>query len=135
MKATTASDVVDVFLALPQEEQEEIFQIGAAFRLVDLRKQLALAEENIGRFEARYGMTLDELENQGLPEDADYQMHEDYVEWHYWVSVRDKTRQMLNNAPPPQTSDHLPSPQTRGLEGQLSKLGRNLPGRRYERDS
>jgi len=96
MKATTVSDVVDVFLALPQEEQEEIFQIGAAFRLVDLRKQLALAEENIGRFEARYGMTLDELENQGLPEDADYQMHEDYVEWHYWVSVRDKTRQMLN---------------------------------------
>jgi hypothetical protein len=62
MKATTVSDVVDVFLALPQEEQEEIFQIGAAFRLVDLRKQLALAEENIGRFEARYGMTLDELE-------------------------------------------------------------------------
>jgi|GEM_PF-2355536 len=52
MKTPAVSDVVDVFLALPQEEQEEIVQIGAAFRLVDLRKQLALAEENIGRFEA-----------------------------------------------------------------------------------
>ncbi len=95
MKTPALSNVVDVFLALPEEEQAEIFQIGAAFRRVDLQKRLAWAQENVRRFETHYGMTLEELESKGLPEDAGPEMHEDYVEWHYWVRVRDQTQQML----------------------------------------
>lgn len=96
MKTSVVSSVVDVFLALPEEEQTEIFQIGAAFRSLDLQKRLAHAQENVRRFETRYGMTLEELEREGLPEDASPEMHEDYVEWHYWVRVREKTQQMLD---------------------------------------
>ncbi len=96
MSISAVSRVVDVFLALPEEEQEEIFQIGASFRRVDLQKRLARAQENVRRFESRYGMTLEELERKGLPEDAGHEMHEDYIEWHYWVNVREKTQQMLN---------------------------------------
>jgi len=31
-----------------------------------------------------------------LPEDADYEMHEDYIEWHYWPRVREKTQNTLD---------------------------------------
>lgn len=95
-KTPTLLDVSAVFATLPREDQEEIFNIGAAFRLVDLKKRLTEAQENVRRFEAKYGTTLDVLESKGLPEDADYEMHEDYIEWHYWTRVREKTQNTLN---------------------------------------
>jgi hypothetical protein len=36
------------------------------------------------------------LESEGLPEDADYEMHEDYIEWHYWARIRGKTQNTLD---------------------------------------
>ncbi len=95
-KTLTLSNVSDVFSILPQEDQEEIFNIGTAFRLLDLQKRLAQAQENVREFEAKYGTTLDVLESEGLPEDADYEMHEDYIEWHYWARVREKTQNTLD---------------------------------------
>jgi hypothetical protein len=50
----------------------------------------------VRRFEAKYGTTLDMLESRGLPEDADYEMHEDYIEWHYWARVGEKTQDTLD---------------------------------------
>jgi len=96
VKTPAVSNVTDIFLTLPREEQEEIFNIGATFRLIDLRKQLSRAQGNIKRFETKYGMTLEELESKGLPEDASYEMHEDYIEWHYWAKVREKTQNTLD---------------------------------------
>ena len=95
VKTPIVSNVADVFLTLPREEQEEIFNIGATFRLLDLRKRLSHAQENVKRFETKYSMTLEELESKGLPEDAGYEMHEDYIEWHYWAKVREKTQNTL----------------------------------------
>ena len=95
-KTLTLSNVSDVFSILPQEDQEEIFNIGTAFRLLDLQKRLAHAQENVRGFEVKYGTTLDMLESEGLPEDADYEMHEDYIEWHYWARVREKTQGTLD---------------------------------------
>lgn len=95
-KTLTLSKVSDVFATLPREDQEEIFNIGTAFTLLDLQKRLAHAQENVRKFEAKYGTTLDILESKGLPEDADYEMHEDYIEWHYWARVRDKTQNTLD---------------------------------------
>ena len=96
IKTLTLSNVSDVFTTLPQEDQKEIFNIGTAFRLLDLQKRLAHAQENVRGFEAKYGTTLDMLESEGLPEDADYEMHEDYIEWHYWARVREKTQNTLD---------------------------------------
>ena len=95
-KTLTLSNVSDVFATLPREDQKEIFNIGTAFRVLDLQKRLAQAQDNVGRFEAKYGTTLDTLESEGLPEDASYEMHEDYIEWHYWARVREKTQDTLD---------------------------------------
>ena len=59
-------------------------------------KRLVHAQENVRKFEAKYGTTPDILESKGLPEDADYEMHEDYIEWHYWARVRQKTQNTLD---------------------------------------
>ena len=96
MSTKTLTPVSDVFATLPREDQREIFNIGTAFRLLDLQKRLAHAQENVREFEAKYRTTLDVLESKGLPEDADYEMHEDYIEWHYWARVREKTQDTLN---------------------------------------
>ncbi len=95
-KTPSLSNVSEVFAILPREDQEEIFNIGTAFRVLDLQKRLAQAQENVRKFEAKYGTTLDVLEREGLPEDADYEMHEDYIEWHYWARVREKTQNTLD---------------------------------------
>lgn len=96
IKTLTLSNVSDIFTTLPREDQKEIFSIGTAFRLLDLKKRLAQAQENVRGFEAKYGTTLDMLESEGLPENADYEMHEDYIEWHYWARVREKTQNTLD---------------------------------------
>jgi len=96
MSIKTFTPVSDVFATLPREDQKEIFNIGTAFRLLDLQKRLAHAQENVRGFEAKYGTILDILESEGLPEDADYEMHEDYIEWHYWARVREKTQDTLD---------------------------------------
>jgi hypothetical protein len=95
-KPLTLSNVSDVFATLPREDQEEIFNISTAFRLLDLQKRLAQAQENVKKFEAKYDTTLDVLESEGLPQDAGYEMHEDYIEWHYWERVREKTQNTLD---------------------------------------
>ncbi len=85
-----------IFHSLPPEEQTEILSIGAAFRRLSLEKQLARAQSKVQEFEARYHTTLDQLEVEGLPDDADYAMHEDYIEWHYWSRVLERTRKTLD---------------------------------------
>jgi hypothetical protein len=46
-------------------------------------------------FQARYQTTLNQLEAEGLPDDADCAMH-DYVEWHYWSRVLEQTQSTLD---------------------------------------
>ena len=70
--------------------------IGAAFRCLSLKKQLAWAKSKMQEFEARYHTTLDQLEADGLPDEADYAMHKDYIEWYYWSRVMERTRKTLD---------------------------------------
>lgn len=72
---------------LSGEEQNAVITHGAAIRLSDLRKRLFLAESKVRRFEEKYQTTLIQLDTDGLPEQADYEMHEDYIMWHHWNSV------------------------------------------------
>lgn len=93
MSASTALQLEKKFLALPQGEREAIIAHGAAIRLSDLRQRLFLAKSKVKSFEETYGMTLEELDHKGLPDDAGYAMHEDYVMWHHWSAAIDR----LNN--------------------------------------
>jgi hypothetical protein len=95
-KTMLESEVLDrVFHSLPPDDRAEILSIGAAFRRLSLEKRLARAQAKVQAFEARHHTTLDQLEASGLPDDADYAMHEDYVEWHYWSRVLEQTRKTL----------------------------------------
>jgi len=84
-----------LFSFLPQGERAAIISYGVAIRLSDLRKRLFLAESKVRHFEEKFQTTLAELEAEGLPDDADWEMHEDYILWHHWAEVIGKTREAL----------------------------------------
>ena len=81
--------------SLPQGERTAIISYGIAIRLSDLRKRLFLAESKVKHCEGKYQTTLAELDAEGLPDDADWEMHEDYILWRHWAEVIGKTREAL----------------------------------------
>jgi hypothetical protein len=89
------TQVEKTFLSLPREERETIISHGTALRLSDLRKRLFLAESKVRHFEEKYKVTLAQLDTDGLPDDADYEMHEDYIMWHHWAEVADKIKKSI----------------------------------------
>jgi hypothetical protein len=89
-------DVMDI-AELPVREMLSILRQGSVLRLPHLEGRLRQAREHVNRFEAAYGMTLDELRTQGLPDDADYRMHEDFIEWEYWHDVLNETELVVTN--------------------------------------
>jgi hypothetical protein len=84
------TQVEKTFLSLPREERESIISHGTALRLSDLRKRLFLAESKVRHFEEKYKLPLAQLDADGLADDADYEMHEDYIMWHHWAAAADK---------------------------------------------
>lgn len=85
-------DVEKAFLALSPQEREAVISYGVALRLSDLKKRLFLAESKLRHFEEKYRTTLDRIEANGLADDADYQMHEDYLMWRHWSGVADRAK-------------------------------------------
>ncbi len=57
-----------------------------------MRKRLFLAESKIQHFEEKHQTTLARLDAQGLPDDAGYKLHEDYIMWHHWAEVAVQVR-------------------------------------------
>lgn len=75
MDTNNKTQLESTFSLLRDEERETIISLGAALRLSYLKKRL---------FQEQYGITLTQLDARGLPDDADYRMHEDCVMWHHW---------------------------------------------------
>jgi hypothetical protein len=88
---TTRMD--EEFLSLSLSERKAIISHGTALRLSDLRKRLFLAENKVRYFEEKYGTTLSLLEDTGLPNEAGYEMHEDYIMWRHWAGVAEKAKE------------------------------------------
>ncbi len=89
-------NVLDI-TELPVEELASILRQGAILRLPYLENRLLQAKEQVNRFEAEYGTTLDLLRTRGLPDDADYKLHEDFIEWEYWGDVLEQTGVTVRN--------------------------------------
>ena len=89
-------NVMDI-AELPAQEMISILRQGSVLRLPYLEERLRHAQEHVRRFEAAYAVTLEELRAQGLPEDADYQAHEDFIEWEYWHDVLRETGTIIKN--------------------------------------
>jgi len=87
--------VEKTFLSLPREERESIISHGTALRLFGLRKRLFLAEGKVRHFEEKYQVALAQLDADGLPDDADYEIHEDYIMWHHWAAVADEIKKNI----------------------------------------
>ena len=47
--------------------------------------------------ECKRRFKADELVPETPPDDADWEMHEDYILWHHWVEVIGKTREALSS--------------------------------------
>lgn len=77
----------ELFQALSVEEQNAVLSHGAAIRLSNLKQRLFLAQSKVRHFEEKYQTVLVQLETDGLPEQADYEMHEDYIMWRHWDNV------------------------------------------------
>lgn len=95
MNLTVDTPIEKSFLALPPAERATIIRHGVALRLSDLRKRLFLAESKVQSFEAQYGTSLARLDSEGLPDDASFEMHEDYIMWHHWTDAAQTARQDL----------------------------------------
>ena len=97
MDTDVRTQIEKTFLTLPPEERDAIISHGVALRLSNLRKRLFLAESKVRHFEEKYKVTLAQLDADGLPDDADYEMHEDYIMWHHWAAVADRTKKDITS--------------------------------------
>lgn len=95
MTQTSVETIEEAFSSLGTEVRANIITHGAAFRLSDLRNRLLLAQSKIEQFQAKYGRSLADIERDGLPDDAGYEMHEDYIFWHYWSEAAEKAEKEI----------------------------------------
>jgi hypothetical protein len=95
VKYNTDINIENQFLSLPLEERTAVISSGAAVRFSYLKNRLFLAESKIRFFEEKYNVKLSELEEQGLPDDADYEIHEDYIMWCHWTEVFTKVSEQI----------------------------------------
>jgi len=95
MNALMTRQIEELFSSLGSEEKVNIISHGVALRLSDLRKWLDLAESRVRHFEEKYGVALISLEREGLPNASDFEAHEEYIMWHHWVEVVEKTKNRI----------------------------------------
>ena len=81
---------------IPTQELASILKQGAILRLPYLEGRLLQAREQLKRFEEQYGTTLEALRSQGLPENADYALHEDFNEWEYYQDLLHETERAVD---------------------------------------
>jgi hypothetical protein len=85
---------------LVPEARQRLVEFGAPLLLTEVEGRLALAERKIRAFEQKYGTTLAESNQSGLPDDTSLEMHEDYVEWSGWQHTREEASQTLASLRP-----------------------------------
>jgi len=88
------------FAALTPEARRRLLELGAPLLRTEAEGRLALAERKIKTFEHKYGTGFVELEHKGLPENADIEMHKDFVEWSGWQRTLEETRQVIASLQP-----------------------------------
>ena len=95
MQTIANESIESKFLSLPAEEKVSVIRHGVALRLSEWKKRLFLAESKVRHFEEKYHTSLAELDTKGLPDDADHEMHEDYIMWHHWTEALEKARKQV----------------------------------------
>ena len=97
MKIAHKRDIEKLFDSLAEEEKTAIITHGIAFYLSAIKKRLFLAQAKVRDFEKKHRTTLEELDSNGLPDDAGFEMHEDYIMWHHWNEMSQKLKKQIEN--------------------------------------
>jgi hypothetical protein len=84
-----------LFPALTPDIQQRLIEFGIPLLLTETEGRLALAERKITAFERKYRTTLAQLRQDGLPDDASIEMHEDFVEWSGWQATQEEAVGLL----------------------------------------
>ncbi len=92
--------VTNSTIQLPTQVWQHIVQLGVERHIQELEDQLREAQQRIAEFEHQYGMPFARLQEVGLPEDADLEAHEDYVEWSSWEGHRAELQERLEKLRP-----------------------------------
>ncbi|MBA7553825.1 hypothetical protein ES705_46424 [subsurface metagenome] len=95
MRTIANESIESKFSSLPAEEKVSVISYGVALRLSEWKKRLFLAESKVRFFEEKYRISLAELDTKGLPDDAEHEMHEDYIMWHHWTEAVEKARKQV----------------------------------------
>jgi hypothetical protein len=85
---------------LVPEVQQRLVEFGAPLLLTEVEGRLALTERKMRAFERKYGTTFALLLQNGLPDDASLEMHEDFVEWSGWQRTHEESSQILASLKP-----------------------------------
>ncbi len=84
---------------LPERERSKLIRAGlqeaTRIRIRQLQAEIAASQQELARFEARYGMSLSSFETQILSQQESLQVHEDYNDWFYWQSVIEEKQRLL----------------------------------------
>ncbi len=82
---TSLTIFVNMLNQVRAERDEEIVGTSQPLSAMMSRaEKLSLAQNQIRQYEQKYNTTLSALPD-GLPNDADFEMHEDFIEWEFWV--------------------------------------------------
>ncbi len=95
MKIDDYKDIEKLFKSLKPDEKMAIITHGMAFYLSSLKKRLFFTEAKMIEFEKKYNTTLNQIESKGLPDDANIEMHEDYIMWHHWHNLGSKLKDKI----------------------------------------
>ncbi|MCH8317267.1 MAG: hypothetical protein IIA88_02020 [Bacteroidetes bacterium] len=68
----------------------------ASVQLKDKEKELAEAKKNNLKFEKKYHRNYENFKKT-LPKEADYKLHEDFVEWSFWNDVFTKAQHLVKD--------------------------------------
>jgi hypothetical protein len=82
-------------IQLPTQVWQHIVQLGVERHIQELEGQLLEAQQRIAEFEHQHGMSFARLQKVGLPQDADLEAHEAYVEWSSWEGHRVELQERL----------------------------------------
>ena len=63
-------------------------------KIKENKQQLKEAQKNIEEFEKRYNMTFGKFK-ENFPPDANFQVHEDFVEWSFREDVKNKINEEI----------------------------------------
>jgi len=97
MQHVANESIENKFSSLSSEEKVSVISHGVALRLSEWKKRLFLAESKVRYFEEKYHTSLTELDTSGLPDDADHEMHDDYIMCHHWADAVKKAKKQVRD--------------------------------------